>query len=479
MRIQNRVVLDWIRFTIPYEYDDSNSLEILSYQNNLQTVYKVDEVSAKSLIYVVINALGLDGQNYTDASVATMSRLSKTFYGYAKTLVLGHARLMYMEPKKWMSSSNAKKGICVELSSHALRDIENSKGFENWFRFFYNLKHLFPTVNFSRIDVAADFFKNMNRLSAEGLHKLLKDKKVKFVSSVKSPPRYQGSIIDKRDQAETVYIGRPQSSMMLRVYNKFEERIASHGDTWLKTNKIKNWVRWEIQFNAESAPKIADFIVNGTSPSQIWHDAIAHMLSFQVDSKIVGTNQKHKFVKTDWKSSRGKVKSVWVPKFWSDFMNTDLVPKFDYSGKQPHYTYDKHMDWLARAVLPTFVKDILVQIIQGGDVDTYLNHILDQGMSKLSPKDIDELVLYAQQIKKSKFYETGNQFEFMETVKNIESRFSGMIAQRVYDTRNSNKVDGSYFEEIMVQSYKDFLAQFGYGNNIKKLKQEHIIRDDC
>ena len=139
-RTKDRVVLDWLRVTIPYKYDANDCKSYLSDNNNTVKAYKVDKVSAKSLIYAVINVLSLDGTGYTNASLATLTKLENSLYGYTGTMVLGHVRIMYKQPKEYMQLSHIKMGICLELSSHALRDIEQNANFTNWFDFFQTLK---------------------------------------------------------------------------------------------------------------------------------------------------------------------------------------------------------------------------------------------------------------------------------------------------------------------------------------------------
>lgn len=477
---RTRCVLDWLRITIPYAYNENDKItDYLSKNNNLQTAYRVSETSAQDLIYAVINTLGLDGVNYTNASIASLNKLEDALYGYDGTYVIGHARIMYKKPLCFMTKSSINMGICLELSSHALRDIEQSEYFTDWVTFFQNVRHYFPDARFSRIDIATDYFKDMKRLSAEGLHRLLKDKKINFISSSRSNPRYQGKVDKKtkKDIGESVYIQSPTSAFMLRVYNKYQERLYSHGDAWLKKNKIKNWVRWEVQYNADSAPKVADEIINGTDPAWIWHETVSHLMSFQVPASIVKTNQKGKYVKVDWRGPRSKkIKKVWVPDWWDEFLDKDHVPTFDFSGKTPHWTYDRHMEWLGKCVLPTFVKDLLVQILQGGNVDAYLNHLLDQGMSKLQPKDIDDLVTYSRQIQASDFCKTDNQFKFTKTVKQIGDRFTGMVSARIYDQRNKLKITQDDLQEIKLHDYEVFIKEHGISNNYFNLQGKGVIK---
>lgn len=475
-RTKDRVVLDWLRVTIPYKYDVNDCKSYLSDNNNTVKAYKVDKVSAKSLIYAVINVLSLDGTGYTNASLATLTKLENSLYGYTGTMVLGHVRIMYKQPKEYMQLSHIKMGICLELSSHALRDIEQNANFTNWFDFFQTLKKYFPDARFARIDIASDFFKDMGHLSAEGLHRLLKNKRYSVKLSSRSAPRYQGLVRDHKDVAETVYINKPQSAYMLRVYNKFEERVYSHGDAWLKNNGIKNWVRWEIQYNGDSAPQVADQIINGVSPAVIWHDTIQKMISIQVSDTLVGTNQKGKYCKVDWFNPKSKKKEeVWVPVWWDSFMSENHIPSFDFSGKSPHYTYDKHMAWIGKCVLPTFVKDLLVQVVQGGNVETYLNHVLNQGLIKLKPKDVDDIFYYAKQIRKSKFYKSDNEFEFTKDLQDIADKFTGMATARVYELRNQAKIHRDDLTDITLDSYEKFLHEHGISNNYYNLKGTGVI----
>ena len=156
-------------------------------------------------------------------------------------------------------------------------------------------------------------------------------------------------------------------------------------------------------------------------------------------------------------------------------MSESHIPSFDFSGKSPHYTYDKHMAWLGRCVLPTFVKDLLVQIVQGGNVETYLNHILNQGLVKLKPKDVDDIFYYAKQIRKSKFYKSDNKFEFTKDLQDIADKFTGMATARVYELRNQTKIHRDDLTDITLDSYEKFLREHGISNNFYNLKGTGVI----
>lgn len=475
-KLKDRTVLDWLRFTIPYKYDESDCVTVLSANNNKLKKYKVDGTSTRDLLYSIVNVLGLDGINYTNASVGTLEKLESASYGYTGTFVLGHCRIMYREPTEYMALDQIRMGICVELSSHALRDIEQSVSFTGWIDFFGNIRDFFPDARFTRIDIASDFFRDLKWLSAEGFHRLLKTKRFTVCLNSKSLPRFQGSVKNYKDIAETVYIRRPTSSYMLRIYNKFDERINFHGDVWLKKNNIKHWTRWEIQYNSDSAPQVADQIMLGVNPATIWHDTICQLISVQVPASAVGTNQKKKFVKVPWRKPRArKAVSVWVPVWWYDFIDAEHIPVFDITGKQPHYTYDKHMSWIGRCVLPTMVKDLLVQIVQGGDLNAYLNHVLSQGLSKLTPKDVDDVLKYAKQIRASKFYKLDNQFDFTQAIEGIADKFTGMAEARIYERRNEAVKDMGINNSIAFVPYDDYLHRHGSANNKANLKGTGVI----
>lgn len=466
-RISDRCVLDWIRFSVPYQYDPNTKVtDYLSDNNNLMTAYQVNQESAKALLYAVMNAVGLDGENYTNASVNTMNRLNKALWSYDSTIVKGHSRFMYKEAKKFMPLSSINMGVCVELSSHALRDVEQSRGFTNWLDWFSNLFRLFPNIKFTRIDIASDFFHKLRHLDSYHLQRMVKYQTRPYITPFRTS--HYDETNDTKTGAplgSTFYLGKPQSKWMLRVYDKKLERIYQHGDTWLLNNKIKNWCRWEVQYNRDSAPQVADLIGNGVSPSTIWLDSVRKIL-------CVCANDKDKNTVILQKS---KTQKVEVPEWWADFVDYDSKPKFDYSGKSPHYTYDRHMNWLGRAVLPSFVKDLIVQIYLGGDPNKWLNHVLNQSLNKLTPKDIDDLVQYANQIQLSKFHQSDDSFDFRETVEAIGDKVTGMIAQRVYDQRNDTKLNKDDLKTIPVSKYEDFMNQFGVSNHYLKLKHQGVI----
>lgn len=471
--------MDWLRVTIPYQYDENDKISnYLSNNNNPMTAYRVSTTSTKSLIYAVINVLGLDGQNYTDASISSLTKLERANFGYTGTFVLGHARIMYKQARKYMPLSSIKMGICLELSSHALRDIEQTDGFKNWITFFQTIQTYFPDARFTRIDLACDFMKDMKRLSAEGLHRLLKDKKVKFVTTSRSAPRYQGEVHGHKDCAETVYINRPKSRYMLRVYNKYYERLNEHGDAWLKHNRIKHWTRYELEIHERIASHVIGLLRSGVSASQIWLDLIRKLMYIQASSDDVKKGRV-KSIETqvfDVKNKIYKTKVVIVPKFWAEFIDNSNVPKFDYTGKTPSWTYDKHMHWFGSAVMPSFTKDLLAQIMQGCDVNTYLNQIFSQSLSKLQPADVDDIIHWAKSLKVSKFKQAKNEFDFTSMLKSMSDRFTGMIGQRLYDLRNKNRFTEDDLITHEIEEYENFVKEYGLANEIVRLKQKGIIQ---
>src|SRR5699024_11996721 len=134
------------------------------------------------------------------------------------------------------------------------------------------IKKYFTIARLVKNYIDSEFCKDKGHLSADVLHILLKNKRYFVKLSSRSAPRYQGLVRDHKDVAETVYINKPQSAYMLRVYNKFEERVYSHGDARLNNNGINDWLRWEIQANGESAPSSLSrwFLVSYVHVSKIF-----------------------------------------------------------------------------------------------------------------------------------------------------------------------------------------------------------------
>lgn len=478
-KMQARTVLDWLRFTIPYEYDKNDSIPYLSNNCNPLRAYHVKTESAQSLLYAVINALSMDGVNYTDASIQGLANLSKASLGYDGTWVICHVRVMYKEMKEYMPLSQIKMGVCVEISSHGLRDIENSKDFTTWNAWLKNFKDIFPNAQCTRIDLASDFFKDLHHLTPRGLRDIALGKGHRKIVSL---PKYHNYIerIDSKAQqvvGSCYYIGDRRNSYMLRAYDKYEERLFAHGDSWLKHHKIKNWTRYEIQCNKKTASHVIGLLANGVSAAQIWLDLIRKLMYIEASP----SDKKHgrsRFIEVQVYSVKKRdfiKKVVEVPYWWAEFVDFNNIPSFDYTGKTPHWTYDRHMDWIGRAVLPSFIKDLIAVIYEGGDPDTYFNHIINQGMSKLQPRDVDDIVNYLKSIKVSKFKKNNNQFAFTKTITQISDRVTGMIGQRLYDMRNDGKFDKESLHQIQLQNYIDFINEYGIANDIAKLRANGVI----
>lgn len=474
-KVKDRIVLDWLRFSIPYEFNENDSKQYLSNNLNPQRAYKVNRESAKSLLLVVLNALSLDGKNYTNASLASLSAVNKALYGYDKTYMVGRSHVMLKTPERYMTKSALKMGVCVDLSSHALRDIENSSEFTNWTDWLLNIRELFPSVKFSRVDLAADFFHDLKQLTPLGLHKIARQsygRKLHVNHIYRSKTIVTTDLRNGKIDGSTFYLGSSSSSYMLRVYDKYNERLNSHGDSWLKKSKIKNWTRYEFECHSVSG-RVIELLANGVDAGSIWLDLLRKMMFIQASPREQGV-----FIdvlKFNSKSKKYKTKKVEVPKFWAKFVKKSNVPKFDYKGKSPHWTYDKHMKWLEMSVLPSFTKDLLAQIMQGGDVETYLNHIIKQGMSKLTPRDADDIVKWSESLKVSTFKARNNEFDFRSMIKDISDQFTGMVGQRYYDLKNVAYVKADDFAEIELQNYADFIVQNGLKNDVNRLVKNHVI----
>lgn len=481
-RIQDRTVLDWLRIVVPYPYDKTKKIPYLSYNNNPLNAYLVDVKKAKSLLYIVANAMGLDGQNYTNASLATLNALKRAHYGYDGTYVFGHARVMYKEIKSYLPLSEIKMGMCIDLSSHALRDIENSRGFENWSKWLDNFHNIFPQAKYKRVDLASDFFHDLGLLTPSGLKKLAVGSRGRLLicTRVRKGRNIESiDFVNHKMSGQTFEVGvRRGSSYYLRAYDKFHERLNEHGDAWLKHNRIKHWTRYELEIHERIASHVIGLLRSGVSASQIWLDLIRKLMYIQASSDDVKKGRV-KSIETqvfDVKNKIYKTKVVIVPKFWAEFIDNSNVPKFDYTGKTPSWTYDKHMHWFGSAVMPSFTKDLLAQIMQGCDVNTYLNQIFSQSLSKLQPADVDDIIHWAKSLKVSKFKQAKNEFDFTSMLKSMSDRFTGMIGQRLYDLRNQNRFTEDDLITHEIEEYENFVKEYGLANEIVRLKQKGIIQ---
>lgn len=479
-KLHDRSVLDWARIRIPYKYDKTDAINYSSANNNPLKAYALDVQECKSLPYRVLNALGIDGYQFTNASMATVSKISEAKWGYSGTVVLGHIKLMYMDIKDHLPASQCEMGVCLELSSHALRDIENAKGFTNWFQWFQDFYTVFPNAVATRIDIAADFFHDLHQLTPLGLSRLGLGAYGRTLHTKTRKNQYieDQDTAKKKRIGETYSFGKRTNNIYLRVYDKLQERIHEHGDSWLKDNRIKNWTRWEFELKNKAACDAVNQLLSGVPASQIWLDLVRRTCWVEANDKEKGNPVKAKKIAVQVFDPRNKVyklKYKWVPNFWANFIDGDNVPSFDYSGKTPHWTYDRHMTWLGKSVLPSFTKDLLVELMQGGDANTYLNQIFQQSMSKLAPKDVDEIIKYSDALKTSNFKAQNNEFDFNKMLKTMSDRFTGMIAQRLYDLRNEAKFSEDDAKVREVEAYEDFIKEHGLENDLLKFKARNKL----
>lgn len=117
------------------------------------------------------------------------------------------------------------------------------------------LRHINECAKFTRMDLAIDD-KGCNYYSVDDVLQICREKRcaTRFRKCrVENEFSFTGD-----DTGNTLYIGKRQSDVFLRIYDKRLEQIAKNG-----TDCSCEWVRWELELKKERAVKAVEYLLSG------------------------------------------------------------------------------------------------------------------------------------------------------------------------------------------------------------------------
>lgn len=157
----------------------------------------------------------------------------------------------------------------------------------------------------------------------------------------------------------TIYLGKRQSSLFLRIYDKaLEQNTAS-----------SSWVRWELELKEERAERAVKHLIDKDNLGSVCMSILSNSL------RLIELDNSNK--------SRCSVNPVWQ-KF------IDNIRPLSLYVSPPEKTISRIEDWFNKQVAPSFAT---LFIANDGDI-TCLSRFIDNGMSRLNKSHLDALDKY-------------------------------------------------------------------------------------
>ncbi len=153
-------------------------------------------------------------------------------------------------------------GICVKFSAKSLNYYLEQSHLQVY-DLIQNVQSDFYTTRLSRIDFVADYIDEDVDVT-EIYNQYMKNKIAIFKEEfsipknelvyIKQNKKYKGILRGK--EVGTMYLGSRRSNSMLRIYDKKTEQIENNGIHLEKAIRIKNWVRFEVEFRGKYSHQI-------------------------------------------------------------------------------------------------------------------------------------------------------------------------------------------------------------------------------
>lgn len=254
----------------------------------------------------------------------------------------------------------------------------------------------FSELRITRIDIAREFYdEEAKKVAPRALKRYFEQKRV--VARSRAWDYHESHLSNKeRDTftGDTIYIGRAESDVFMRVYDKQKERIYSHGDLWL--DKDKEHIRWEVVLRREFA---TDFVRRFFSYEMTYKDLLVAFNAlitsrFRVEPTSEERQRKRKVYKSIDIVDRdtGKTFSCEVMNWYAKLFGTTAVRVF--SPVKKNNKMVKQANWLEESIAPALFKSLQLHEARGGDPVRYLYHLLKQGKAKFEGKHKETLESY-------------------------------------------------------------------------------------
>lgn len=259
-------------------------------------------------------------------------------------------------------------GIHVMITGSGCRQYESL--YELKTLLFY-LTILDDKVNFSRVDIAIDDFKNQvikfSRIHQAAVKGYFTSRWNKW-DEINSRQCSTGEFLGR-----TMYFGSQSSEIFCRIYDKTLERKAKSEE---KTAESATWTRLEVVYRKERARKLIYHIIDQ---------------NMSVGTAIRGTLKQYlRFIKPPQTNDTNKAR--WPStKWWGQLL--DNVEKLQLTSRREPKSIDNMASWLDRQIAPTIAAIITAY---EGDID-WLHQIIKNGASRLSQRHKDAIAQYLQQ----------------------------------------------------------------------------------
>lgn len=174
--------------------------------------------------YREINSRGGYERRYEDGSIAVETAYDSGFAQRARVTMSGHGVDIYAD------MMNVRTGETLDWNV-VLRQVANN-----------------PRVTMKRLDVAVDVINEGFPTPKKLYNRVLKGN---LISNYQNAMYYADLDIEKgATKGTTLYIGSPRSEQRLRIYDKFEERLAKG---YILDDSVKDWKRLELQLRSSKA----------------------------------------------------------------------------------------------------------------------------------------------------------------------------------------------------------------------------------
>lgn len=272
--------------------------------------------------------------------------------GYNNTVTIGNKiHIMWHD-------LNYSMGIHVLMSGSACREFEQMY---EWPQFMQSISEFGKDMfNINRVDIAIDCYNGLYTV------KSVQNKfdKGEVCSKTRSyEVNYSSKISNCERLSETVTVGSKSSLLYIVFYNKLQER---RNGGYEMEKDLDSWVRCETRFKGEVARALFDMMLNDFNQTGKY---VKGILYDYLDFKVVNTRDSNK---SRWETCR----------WWTTFLNNANRLRI---GRQ--------------AVTSSIVKkrnyadmnlSKIITLLHMADAN-FLPLLLDKGMDKLKPRDMDIL----------------------------------------------------------------------------------------
>lgn len=249
---------------------------------------------------VTFKKLSIDQEllDYLSLDLRDFIQLDNGLYGYKSAKMYNGIFIL-------THGSSVDMGCHLQITGTGCRYLETIDKFK-WSDFF-NLIDTIGDYNLTRLDLAIDDYKGY--FTVKYIYDKLK--KGHILSRFRTARHMEDiNIADGKTKGRTIYFGSSASTIQIRIYDKFEERLSKG-----IYHDVEHWVRTELQLRKDRADIAFKHIKNANNP-----ELRIIILSILNRYLRVLTPNKKDSNKSRWKNTRkwekylGKVKEIKLTK---------------------------------------------------------------------------------------------------------------------------------------------------------------------